>query len=187
MKFISFIAASLILLSCRQKTETVKEATKNLKSGNTKIGKKFFEYDEIEYYTNAIDEGNIEKLYDNQSKSVLDSLKMGVILGEIPTTISDLAFIDQLVKIGYQKFSIDKSKFRKVDAIFVEKIKNEGVVSACIYVYRDILIFKKKNKVVGIAKICFGCNALHITGTKAHTQNFGENGDYEKLAKLLGK
>jgi len=187
MKFISFIAASLILFSCHQKTETVMEATKNLKSGNTKIGKKFFEYDEIDYYTNAIDEGNIEKLYDNQSKSVLDSLKMGVILGEIPTTISDLAFMDKLDKISYRKSSIAESKFRDMDAIFVEKEVTVMGINVCETIFRDILIFKKKNKVVGIAKICFGCNALHITGTKAHTQNFGKNGDYEKLAKLLGK
>jgi hypothetical protein len=187
MKFISFIAASLILFSCHQTTETVQESTKNLKSGNTKIGKKFFEYDEIEYYTNVIDEENIDKLYDNQSKSVLDSLKMGVILGEIPTSISDLAFIDQLVKIGYQKFSIDKSKFREVDAIFVEKVDADMEVSACETIFRDILIFKKKNKAVGVVKICFSCGVYQIKGAKANTDSFGQNDDYEKLAKLLGK
>lgn len=187
MKFISFIAASLILLSCRHTTQMVQEATKNLKLGNTKTRKKFFEYDEIDYYTITIEEENIDKLYDNQSKSVLDSLKMGVILGEIPTTISDLAFMDQLDKISYRKSSIAESKFRDMDAIFVEKEVTVMGINVCETIFRDILIYKKKNKVVGVVKICFSCGAHHIIGTTAITDYFGQNGDYEKLAKLLGK
>lgn len=151
------------------------------------IGKKFFEYDEIDYYVNDYDESKISDLDENQSKSVNDSLKIGIILGKIPKDISDLDFINKLEKFGYKKSIVDKSKFSEIDKIFIEKTNTNNVFSACIYVYRDILIFKKQGKVIGTAKICFGCMANEITGTHANTKNFGQEGDYDILEKLMRK
>ena len=82
---------------------------------------------------------------------------------------------------------IDKSKFIEINKIFVEKTVNKSMDYACPADYRDILIFKNKNKTVGIAKICFECFKNQILGTKANTENFGQDGDYEKLEKLLKK
>jgi hypothetical protein len=149
-------------------------------------GTKYFEYDSIDYYSNRFDESKIGELYDNQYKSEADSFKIGIILGQIPKSITDLAFIDKLAKIGYKKTFIDKVKFDSIDKIFMEKITIDNIVTGCIYVYRDILIFKKNSKVVGTAKVCFGCMANQIHGTTASTENFGQDGDYGKLAKLLG-
>jgi hypothetical protein len=148
-------------------------------------GEKFFEYDTIDYYSNNIDEWKTGDLYDNQSKSEIDSFRMGIILGDIPNSVSDLFFIDKLEKVGYKKLPIDKSKFESIDRIFVEKTTINNVSTECIHVYRDILIFKKDNKVVGTAKVCFSCKANQINGTRASTENFGQDGDYIKLEKLL--
>ena len=90
-------------------------------------------------------------------------------------------------KINFQKSEIDKSKFGEINKIFVEKTVNQIADYACIAVYRDILIFKKQNKTVGIAKICFECFKKQIIGTNANTENFGQDGDYEKLEKILKK
>lgn len=150
-------------------------------------GKVFFDYDEIEYYFCNYEESKIGDLYDNQSKSELDSLKMGVILGHIPKSITDLNFINSLSKIGYKGKSVEKSKFAEINQIFKEKEVKENIATACIYVYRDILIFKKQNKIVGTAKICFGCMANEIQGTTANTDNFGQDGDYDKLENILRK
>lgn len=155
------------------------EATKQV------IGKKFFEYDAIDYYKTDFEESKIGELYDNKSKSEIDSLKMGIILGHIPNSISDLTFIEKLEKVGYKKMIVDNSKFESIDKIFIEKTTLENIEAACIYVYRDILIFKKEGKVVGTAKICFNCLAAQIKGTTANTENFGQDGDYGKLAKIL--
>ena len=149
------------------------------------IAKKFFEYDEIDYYKKDFDESKIGELYENKSKSEIDSLKMGIILGDIPNNISNLTFIENLAKVGYKKTLIDKSKFESIDKIFIQKTTLKNIATACIYVYRDILIFKKKGKVIGTAKICFDCLAKQINGTTARTENFGQDGDYEKLAKIL--
>ncbi len=148
-------------------------------------GEKYFEYDEIEYYKSEIEEGQIGELYDNQKKSKIDSLKMEVILGETPKSISDTTFINNLESLGYTKSKIEIEKFKSIDDIFMEKKHSELYATACIYVYRDILVFKKKSKVIGIAKICFGCDANVIVGTKSNTEEFGMSGDYEKLRKIL--
>jgi hypothetical protein len=115
----------------------------------TSMGQKFFVYDAIDYYVNDFDESKIKDLYDNRSKSEIDSFRMGIILGNIPKSISDLAFIEMLPNVGYTKTQIDPAKFARIDGIFVEKTTMNSVSSPCIYVYRDILIFKKENKVVG--------------------------------------
>lgn len=168
---------------------TINEKSKSKINHNQKLsqahGKQFFDYDEIDYFFNDYGEEQIGHLYDNQSKSELDSLRMGVVLGNIPKNIPDLSFIKQLDQIGYKERRVDKSKFASINKLFVEKAAEENVVTACIYVYRDILIFKKNKKIIGTAKVCFGCMAHEITGTNANTENFGKDGDYEKLGDLL--
>lgn len=149
--------------------------------------KTFFEYDAINYYTNHITPPAVDELYDKQSNSALDSLKMGVILGNIPKGIYDLGFLDHLEHIGFTKRAIDKAEFGAIDFIFSEKMPVDVFLSKCIQVYRDILIFKKDNKVVGTAKICFECKAHQINGATGNVEYFGQNGDYEKLEKLLKK
>jgi hypothetical protein len=177
----------LTFFACNLTTERKSEAFDNSEKTKQMNEKKFFEFDEIDYYISDLDESKIGDLYDNQSRSEIDSLKMGIILGDLPKNTSDLSFIDKLQKIGYKKSSVDKSKFNEINKIFVEKTVKENVATACVYVYRDILIFKKDNNVIGTAKICFGCLANEIIGTKANTENFGMDGDYEKLADLLRK
>lgn len=181
------IFVGLMLYNCTSETKDVKTEVDISKPTDQITGKKFFDYDEIDYYFNNFDEDKIDELYDNQSKSEIDSFKMGIILGDIPKDISDLSFIEKLEKIGYQKKMVDKSKFSEIDKIFVEKTVTEMIKSPCIYVYRDILIFKKNSNVIGTAKICFGCLAHQINGTTANTNYFGQNGDYNKLSKLLKK
>ncbi|MEC5395329.1 hypothetical protein [Bergeyella sp. RCAD1439] len=173
--------------SCNSTTESEVKALEG--SGLLKkiTGKKFFTYDAIDYYTNDFAESKIGDLYDNHSKSELDSFRVGIILGDIPQNISDLDFIKKLPQVGYKKTLIDQSKFESIDSIFVEKTTTEHWSTDCIYVYRDILVFKKDHKIVGTAKICFDCMAHQIKGTTANIENFGQEGDYERLEKLLRK
>lgn len=181
---------TIILFSCNAKTE---KKTENVEKQNTEniikepkiTGGKYFEYDEIEYYKSDFEEEKIKELYDNQKKSATDSLKMGVILEEIPKSISDTSFINHLKSFGYTKSKIEEKKFNKIDEVFTEKKHSEVYASACIYIYRDILIFKKKSKIIGIAKMCFGCDASVIVGTKSNTDEFGMSGDFEKLRQIL--
>jgi hypothetical protein len=162
----------LIFLSCNSKKEN---------------NEKYFEYDEIEYYKSEIEEEQMGELYGNKKLSVEDSIKKGVILGEIPQSITDTNFINNLESYGYKKSKIDSIKFDKINEVFIEKINSDYYETACVYIFRDILIFKRKSKIVGIAKICFGCDANVIVGTNSNTIGFGMNEDYEKLRKILNK
>ncbi|MDN5479000.1 MAG: hypothetical protein L0G39_18910 [Chryseobacterium sp.] len=119
----------------------------------------------------------------NRSKE--DQLKLDVITDKIPKNINDTDFIKSLEKIGFKKTVIISHKFKKINEIFVEKTVSENIEYACAPVYRDILIFKKKEKIIGMAKMCFDCHQKQITGTKANTENFGQDGDYEKLQQIL--
>lgn len=148
-------------------------------------GKVFFDYDEMTHYSNPFDEEQILELYERQSKSEIDSFKSGIILGGIPIKVSDTVFINKLESIGFSKRNVNKSKFAEINKLFVEKPIEEWLGMGCINVYRDILIFKKQNKTIGIAKICFGCLANQIRGTGANTDNFGQNGDYRRLDSIL--
>ena len=178
---------SIILISCNSKiTEKVGPRGEVITYNEPRItGERYFDYDEIVHYKNDFEEDKIGDLYDNQKKTEIDAFRFGVILDNVPKTINDKDFLEKLESIGYNKTNVDSKKFKKIDEIFTEKKHDEVIESACVYVYRDILIFKKKSKIVGIAKICFGCGDSIILGTKSNTTEFGQSGDYWKLEKLL--
>jgi hypothetical protein len=117
--------------------------------------------------------------------SANDLLKMEIIMGTTPRTSSDSSFIDNLKEFGYAKTNVDKSNFEDIDRIFTEKTVDKGLSTTCIPIYRDILIFKRHNQVIGTAKICFECMDSQIVGTNANTGNFGQDGDYSQLQKVL--
>lgn len=170
MKYILLVFLSFGLLACTNKK------------------KEYFDFDKIEYYHINIDDAEIFELNDNPLKSKLDSLKNEIISNDIPQDISDLHFIDKLEEMGFKKSFVDNtSKITSIRAIFTEKSTLFSETNRCEPVYRDILIFKKQSKVVGTAKLCFDCMKSDIKGTTANTDNFGEDGDFEKLKKILKK
>lgn len=87
----------------------------------------------------------------------------------------------------YFKKKINSTKFEALNKIFIEKPYEEGSARACIPVFRDILIFKKNDKITGMMKICFNCHQYRILGTKANTDNFGSYGDYLLLWDIIIK
>ncbi|MCW3160157.1 hypothetical protein [Chryseobacterium oryctis] len=185
-----FILTISFLLSCKQtenkSAEILNKENKSLEEKFIpKYGKSFFEFDEIEYYHTDISEDKAMDLLDTQNKSKNDKLKFEIILDEKPTNLKSLSFISKLTEIGFTKSSIHKSKFKDIKQIFTEKTVYESYAAACIAVYRDILVFKKDKEIIGLCKICFDCRLFRIVGTDSNTENFGQDGDFEKLAKLL--
>lgn len=188
MKKIFFIIIAVFGLSCKDKKNDTKTENTRIINQEFKItGDKYFDFDELIHYQNDFAEEKIGELYENQNKSEIDILKFGVILDEIPKSINDLTFINRLEEIGYVKSEINQKEFDKINQIFTEKKHAEPMYAGCVYVYRDILVFKKKSKIIGIAKICFGCGDSQIFGTKSNTEEFGQSGDYELLQKILYK
>lgn len=185
----------ILLVACTDKkrdnnlsdNEINQKTNMNNEISNIKYGKKFFEYDEIDYYHIEKEDGEIKNLFENQNKSKIDRLKSEVIVGETPDNLKDHDFLNYMDEIGYSKKKIDSAKFAAINKILIEKPYEEATASACIPVYRDILIFKKSNKITGMIKICFNCHQYRILGTKANIENFGSYGDYLLLWDIISK
>lgn len=185
----------ILLVACSDKkdsnnlsdTETNQKTNINNKIPKIKYGKKFFEYDAIDYYHLEKEDKSVKSLFENKKKSKIDRLKFEVIVNETPDNPQDQDFLNHMDEIGYSKKKIDSTKFEVLNKIFIEKPYEDGTARACIPVYRDILIFKKNNKITDMMKICFNCHQYRIVGTKANTENFGSDGDYLKLWNILSK
>jgi len=144
----------------------------------------YFDFDKIEHYRiiKEID------YFDRENESVRIENKK--ILSELlfdrkPTKLNGTEFLNDISKVVYTKKEIQTSDFDNIKEVFKEQSCSVNTASSCISVFRDILVFYKKNEVVGIAKICFGCNDNHIIGTTSNTSDFGQCGKYEELNKIL--
>ena len=83
-------------------------------------------------------------------------------------------FEEELVSFAYKKNEIKENKIKQVDSILSNKIYHgEMNLTACTPLYRDILILKKKNKIVSILKICFDCGMIANYGDEIKN-NFNE-------------
>ncbi|WP_055437551.1 hypothetical protein [Lacinutrix algicola] len=144
----------------------------------------YFDFDKIEHYTfiEKIDYFDIENdSVKIENKELLSSL----LFDRKPTKLNGIEFINELDKVATKKRDIPISDFQEIKEIFKEQSCSVNVAYSCISVFRDILVFYQKNKVVGIAKICFSCNDHHIIGTTSNTSDFGQCGKYEELNKIL--
>lgn len=169
-------------MSCNQKENS--EGDK-IKLQTFKPAKYFFDYDHVDYYYADYGPEKLSESYDKRENSLLDSIQFKVITGSTPENIQDTFFIGKLEKLGYKKTVLDAGKVTELRKYFVEKKVKKISRDACKPVFRDILIFKKRDNITGIAKICFDCNQQRIRGTQLNTDNFGGDGDFESLQKLL--
>ena len=147
----------------------------------------YFEYDEVIHYNNPFDAALIGEVKDKRIKSYIDSLEVALLFDAAPRDMSNLHFIKELDQAGYTSQRIPKSKFDELNTIFCDKPVKERYVNSCIYVYRDLFVFKKEGEIVGFSKVCFGCDAHWTIGTNEDTSGFGMDGDYEKLYKLINR
>ena len=152
--------------------------------GIASCNKNYFEFDEVVHYKSQIPETN---LYNDSLKSKEIRLQKAILLGNTPETINDTAFISNLENIGFKKNDISVKNHDEVNKVFAEKIHFFNEMNACIPIYNDLLIFKRKSRVVGIAKVCFTCSDSQILGTQLNTKNFGQGGDFKKLENILNK
>ena len=132
---------------------------------------KIAEYDELIHYrldTLAVDEIDISD----------------ILSGEAIKNISDTLIIDRFKKLGFMKSNIDKSNHSKINQIFTS---NKNIIdnSKCLPIYRDFLILKKKNKTVGIFKICFECSQLNYLDAFTNEERLMTNDNSLILEKLL--
>lgn len=145
----------------------------------------YFEYDEVIHYFIEMKEDEFHDLVMKDRLTSKEKLLLEIIEDRVPETMKDTTVIDKLKNIGYTSQKIPTKRLSSLDRIFCERFHSELVGYKCIPIYRDILVFKKQQQTIGIAKICFECDKNHIIGTDKNTEAFGQSGDYKRLYKVL--
>jgi len=150
----------------------------------------YFDFDEIHHYFAQIDENELFSLFPENEEDLPENIRLtlDILTGSEPQELPERlpTFIDKLEDLGFTMKIVDAMNIPDLNDIFREKPEDPNAVfTTCIAVYRDILMFKRDGKVIGIAKICFDCLKFHFVGTDANTKNFGQHGDYGRLAKIL--
>ncbi|WDF59686.1 hypothetical protein PQ462_23600 [Flavobacterium sp. KACC 22758] len=169
LKRYSIALLFFLMLSCKSKEE-----------------KMFFDFDSVEYY--SLNKSKEEEMGENNSKSIDNGIFDKIFFDDYPDKINNGIFYKTINSEGFSKFKLSQkdAEYLKSD-IFLEKssLKMLENVYACAPQYRDILVFKKKNQISGIAKICLSCRQFYLISSKKEieTENFGT----EKEFKLLGK
>ncbi|HCN50383.1 MAG TPA: hypothetical protein DIT10_15055 [Chryseobacterium sp.] len=154
----------------------------------------FYDFDQVDYYSIDISTQDISEIEYQRKKnsfeykkiSKKDSLFLSILRNNHPETIEE-DFPEKLIKYGFKKTDINKKRYPEINTIFSEKPCNDDLGSFCIPIFRDIFIFRKKDQIVGIAKICYSCHLATIIGTERNIRNFGSCGDFRKLQELMNK
>ncbi len=108
-----------------------------------------------------------------------------ILRGKRTKSLRKASFIKDLEDFGFIKQQVPSSKFGKInDLLFNNKSAGRSTTS-CSPVYRDILVFRRDARLVGVAKICFECHQSYMIGIQHQTRNFGQNNDYKNLEKIL--
>lgn len=180
----------IIFLSfgCNSEQKEVSEviSTDSITIKNNALGKPFFDFDEIIHYKINITDKEFDNLDRKDSQTEYEQKLWDILTSLNPYDIQGVKFWSDLYDIKKDERLIKEKYFKELRSkIFVEKKCDEIYATACIPVYRDILIFKKANKLKGVAKICFKCRKFNFQATPANIECFGMNGEYEMLEKIF--
>jgi hypothetical protein len=112
-----------------------------------------------------------------------------ILAGDKPTKISDFESIN-FVESKFRKKVIDQKTEAEIInsfSLYPINVDQEQPITSCEPVYRDLLIFRKQNKITGIIQICFDCSENKTLGTTYNSAKFFVGADYSKLFKLLSQ
>lgn len=147
----------------------------------------YFEYDHLVHYSLKISDEEaqnpaITDTYSEEKKKLVEFLNY---MGPSNSLEPDTVDIAKFENWGFVRNEIPVEQFGKINQLFCQRKHEIAQFAACVPIYRDVLVFKKSNKTVGVARICFDCGMNYITGTKRNTEEFGQSGDYDKLRDFL--
>lgn len=100
-------------------------------------------------------------------------------------TIPKKNFEKTLLRHNYKKMILSLKQQKEIESIFSEKDSLQTNGYACVPEYRDIFLFKKKEKTIGLAKICFKCGRFQIIGSQLDTSGFGLWEELDKLKSIV--
>ena len=149
----------------------------------------YFDFDEVVHYKTDLDSEQARDLINKRNKSKQDTLLLIAVSSLwLPRALTDTNFLNSLETLPFEKKALPNTSISLINNIFKEKVPIDEIEeNMCLPLFRDILIFKKFQRINGLAKICFECQQHYIIGTSANTFLFGTQGDYKKLETILKK
>ena len=181
MKKCIFIITAVIISSCNN--------SKKENPNNEKVVKKelrpFFDSDEINHYYLNISDDNFFKLIKKENKTEKEIELINIYTHTFPESIPKEDFEKTLLIHNYKKSNLSIKDEKSIQNVFSEKDSVKNDACACIAEYKDIFIFKKNKKTIGIAKICFKNARFQITGSKIDTEGCGLINELDKLESTV--
>ncbi|CAN5529237.1 hypothetical protein BH10BAC1_BH10BAC1_02660 [soil metagenome] len=173
---------SLTIYSCQN--QPTKEEPTILKP-TPEDYKPYFQFDKVDHYFLDIGMGDANDLATKENQTEKERRQSQLITGWAPDKLEDSVLVKDLEKFDFVKTDIPSDSLEELNQIFHEKKQQQWEGLACTAIYRDILVFKKHNQIVGIVKLCFHCQQHVIIGTTSDTDQFGLADEFEKLYFLL--
>ncbi len=175
MKRIALLLIAVAFASCQQEK-------KDAAAGE----QPFFVFDKVVHYHKDVTKTGLDSLYDKEEKTRNDLGLIQIVSGNVPTSPRDTLFVNNMDILEFSKHEVDASKNAELSKIFSQKTSDlEADKNDCKPLYTDVLIFREKGKIVGVAKLDFECKRQQMVGMRYPPQTFGKNGEYEELKKLL--
>lgn len=182
MKKYIFILIVLIISSCNYSKHTEQTETSKIEK---KVLRPFFDSDEIRHYYLDFSDHDFTNLIHDRTPNEKEKEFTNIYMGHFPDSIPKKDFEKILLSHNYQKTNLSIKQQKDIEGVFSEKDSLMNYGYACVAEYRDIFIFKKKEKTIGIAKICFKCGRFQIVGSKLDVSGFGLWEELDRLRKIL--
>jgi hypothetical protein len=142
---------------------------------------KHFQFDDVDHYRSTITDDKFSSLIRKENKSEHERKFESLLTGNY------LDDTDEMFVANLNKFYTRTSKINDDEISAIEEIYYDGfnfMKSKCIPIYRDILIFKQNDTIVGISKICFDCDMNYTVDKNGIKKEF-DNADYKSLSDIL--
>ena len=139
-------------------------------------------FDEIVYYKINTSFNTFRFRY-KKKYSPKKKLIHEIVSGDVPKSIRDTLFVEDLEKLNFHKEKLEIYQIQKIAEIYSRGSRNYDV--ACVKNFRDILVFKKKNTIIGVSKICFDCSWETTLFNEYRYYNLIDITYFEELEKLL--
>ena len=181
MKRFIFILIVIIFSSCN--------GSKKSDANNAKVVKKelrpFFDSDGTDHYYLDFSDDDFMKIIRKDRNTEKELELIALFVHHFPDSIPQENFEKILLKHNYKKSDLTIKQQKDIENVFSEKDSSPDSYASCAAEYRDIFIFKKKEKTIGIAKICFKCGRFQIVGSKLDVDGFGLWSELDKLKKIV--
>jgi hypothetical protein len=174
MKYIPIFILAVLLFSCNENKKT---------SGNE--DQPFFHFDKIEHYHTDMARKDLQAIELKEDKTREEQALLQILTGNIPVSIKDTLFIKNMEILGFDKDTIDSGLNPRISHLFSLREISGPVAANCSAGFRDVLIFRKNGRIVGMAKISFECLRHQMIGERYNDSGFGQSGEYKELEKLL--